>query len=218
MCSSLWLLFGGKNFACQMIFSAISAYLIAEYISYIDLEQDGIFAKDVMPFWKYLHWDITDLVLSSSRKNSVPIALGYFSYLYTFIQIAGFIAGSLALFFILEDAIFCDRCSIDLNRNIIQERYTDEPMKSLLSKISIFKDKIQSAYPIEAIKYHAKEMGTTKEARANLRTRVTIHKCAKCGIGHLQFDVEKYQHHRWKILTFHQLIHWYEKERSYVER
>jgi hypothetical protein len=53
----------------------------------------------------------------------------------------------------LEDAIFCDRCSLNLKRNTIQERYTDIPLESLRTKIATFKSKIALAHPSEAIKY-----------------------------------------------------------------
>jgi hypothetical protein len=98
--------------AVKMVLSAMAPYFVVQYITYIDAEQDGIFVRDIISFWEYLHWEITDTVITSSRQNSTPIALGYFSYLYAGIQIAGFAGGGLFLFRMLEDAIFCDRCSL----------------------------------------------------------------------------------------------------------
>jgi predicted RNA-binding Zn-ribbon protein involved in translation (DUF1610 family) len=138
--------------------------------------------------------------------------------IYAVLQITGFIGGGVMLFWLLKDAIYCDECSIDLKRRTVQERYTSEPLRTLRQKLRVFKNKLTTEPPIAAISYHAKEMGTTKAVDTHLRTRVIVHKCARCGVSHLQCDTERSISNKyWSGLPLTRIIHWYQPENRHSD-
>lgn len=200
--------FGAKYFhqkpagglGLNIVLVSISAYLLVHYVPYYLIEVDGVRVKDAISFWSYLDLDIRHASLSSisSKRDISTVELGsIFGYIYVLIQLIGFSIGSFLVFFTLLDTPFCKKCSKYLHRTNTQDRYTSEG-EALYEKIKIFATNLDERKYVEALEFHADQMGVSEYSGQHLRTRVTIHKCKTCGINHLDLETSRLEGNDWK--------------------
>jgi hypothetical protein len=83
----------GKNLGFWILLSATLVYLIANYMVYNSHQEDGVFVRDIISFWHYLHLSITHTQMKFGRSVN-PVTLGLLGYLYAFLYFVGFACGS----------------------------------------------------------------------------------------------------------------------------
>jgi hypothetical protein len=200
--------FGAKLFhqkpaggvAVNMVLASISAYLLVHYIPYYLMEVDGVRVKDTISFWNYLDFDITHTSLRFKRNISTGELGSTFGYIYALIQLIGFSIGGFAVFRWLLDAPFCEKCSKYLSQTNTEERYTSEG-EILSQNIQTFAEMLNGRQYLQALEFHADQMGVPESSGHHLRTRITMHKCKTCGINHLDFETSRLEENDWKDIT-----------------
>ena len=197
--------YGAKHFhqkpaggiVINMILASISTYLLVHYVPYYLMEVDGNRVKDAISFWSYLDLSIRHTSLSLRAGSSTGELGSVFGYIYALIQLIGFSIGGLAVFGWLLDAPFCDICEKYPKKTSTQNRYMREE-DALSEKIKTFVTKLNEKRYVEALRFHADQMGDPKGTDHHLRTRITMHKCKGCGINHLDFETSRWEQKSWK--------------------
>ncbi|MGR3279884.1 hypothetical protein ACSYAD_33050, partial [Acaryochloris marina NIES-2412] len=181
----------------NMVLAAISAYLLVHYVPYYFLEIEGERVKDFLSFWTYLDLDIRHTSLSFRSDVSTGELGSIFGYIYAFIQLIGFSIGGFAVFSILLDSPFCEKCEKYLQKTKTQDRYTSEG-ELLSEKIKELIAKLNGRKYLESLEFHAGQMGEVQQLKHHLRTRITMHKCKSCDTNHLNFEASRIENNDWK--------------------
>ncbi len=194
--------------ALNMIFASVSAYLLVHYIPYYLLEIDGVRVKDGLSFWSYLDLYIRNTSLSFRGKVSTGELGSMWGYIYAVIQLIGFSLGGFAVFAILLDSPYCEKCSKYLNKTSTQDRYTREG-EVLFKQVNTFADMLNRKRYLEALEFHSLNMGSAERSNHHLRTRITTHNCKTCGINHLNFIVSRLEKGDWKDVEETRMRVWF---------
>ncbi|MBD2459638.1 hypothetical protein H6G89_01160 [Oscillatoria sp. FACHB-1407] len=197
----------------NVLLTSVGAYFLVHYVPYYLIEVEGVRVKDLMPFWNYLDLDIrhTSLIFGLRGMPIIPIGeIGsIFGYIYALIQLIGFALGGLAILGWLLEAPFCEQCSRYLKKTNTQQRYASEEFL-LLGQIQYFKDILDSGRYLKALEFHADQMGNSKRKRFrhNLKTRIIIRRCKRCGISHLEFEAFLLKQWEWKNVPETRIRSW----------
>ena len=107
---------------------SVSTYFVINYLNYSMLEINGKHVADVVPFGTYLNavWTTTSM---DFRVRGVKVGesaeMGSLGYVYAVLQMVGFAAGGLCVYWYLRSIPFCERCSKYFKTTSKHEQYSE---------------------------------------------------------------------------------------------
>ena len=181
--------------ALNMGLAGLSAYLMIDYLPFYLLEIDGQSASKTYSFWFSLDYGIRHTPIwpnSAFRIDEPGMIIGYG---FALLQLAGFVAGGLAVYGLLSSKSYCDACACYRKRVFNEHRYLEDVRDfsrnvqelSALASRNLFQ---------KAIAYHQEHMGDRdKGDRHRLMSVLEVSQCQSCGNALLSFEPESLGDH-----------------------
>lgn len=195
----------------NMVAVSIGTFFTIYYLSYVFIEVNGRYIRDLIPFTAYMDFVLQHQSLEFGvRGHSVGSTgeLGGWGYATAALQIIGFALGGVAIFGYLSSLPYCEQCKRYLSQKGKQIRYTSDS-ESLASLVENLINHYSSGEIQQLIDTHA-HFGEHKHGKYNHLKSMLEHKyCPGCGINWLGFTVYKLSGDDWKELdefgfsTFH---------------
>jgi hypothetical protein len=200
--------------AINMVLVTIGAYLLAHYIPYESLVVEGVSIKERISFLQYLDLSIRHTTLSIKGHSTGELG-SVFGYIYASIQVLGFAFGGLCVFACLLGMPYCERCARYLKQITTLDRYTSEG-EQLSEHTENFVKMLDEKKYMQALEFHAADMGVAADIGHHLRTRVTMHKCKDCRVNHLEFEVAHLENGNWQDISKSNIKLWIEPDANAV--
>jgi hypothetical protein len=178
----------GALLLSNIVASSLGTFFLLYYLFYLPFRIDAAGALRPISFWSFL--DISIRASTIKFQGASTPKLGYFGYVTTGLEVAGFALGGLLVYSYLRAQPYCSRCAWRLASKGAQVRYSpgNQGIENNAQQVVAALRKSNLAL---ALQEHGSFGSFARYADSRVRSVCRLHACKHCGQHVVSFALER---------------------------